>query len=157
MANLKKFSKVISAVLIAIVILVILFILSFFVNHNILINHKLTWDFKDIIKNESGIEIIQWKSVYGKLNGNGNGINYFGTVLVKTDSEESINKILPALDEEYEIVGYVTQSGSKVNNKLVEKVNLEYDESLSEGEIYYSIYYFNSSNKYSYPFDLRGH
>ncbi len=157
MAKARKLMKIISAFFIVIIVLIILFILSLFVNHNFLINQKLTRNFENIIKTQSEIEIIQSKSVYGKLNGNGNGINYFGTVLVKSDSEEKLKELLPLLDEKYEIVGYVVQSGTVVNNKLIEHVNLEYDESLSKGETYYSIYYFNASNKYSYPFDIRGH
>ncbi|MBE6692517.1 MAG: hypothetical protein E7586_04195 [Ruminococcaceae bacterium] len=157
MTYIKKPLKIVLAVFIALVVSMLLFVLSFFINHNFLINHHLTQEFKDIIKSESEIEIIQSKSVRGKLNGNGNGINYFGTVLVKANSDEDLKKLLTKLDEEFETVGYAIQSGEQVNNRLIEHVNLEYDENLSNDETYYSIYYFNASNKYSYPFDIRGH
>ena len=156
MSVVKKIFKVVLTLLVIIIIFITLFIVSFFVNHNYLISWKLTSDFKDIIIDNSQIEIIESKSVHGKLNGNGNGINYFGTVLVKTDSEEILKKLLPLLDEEYGTVGYMLQIDSNVNNELIEHVDLEYDKALVDGETYYSIYYFNISNDYSYPLDILG-
>ena len=39
-------------------------------------------DLKSELRAAEGIEIIETVSEYGKLNGNGNGINFFGAVLV---------------------------------------------------------------------------
>ncbi len=153
----KKVVKTILAVVTIFVILITLFICSFFINHNFIIRWSLTKDFKDIINDNSQAEIIESKSVHGKLNGNGNGINYFGTVLIKAESEEKLAELLPLLDEEFGAVGYMLQPSSTVNTDLIEHVSIEYDHTFIEGETYYSIYYFNLSNEHSYPLDIRGH
>ena len=157
MPKIKKLFKIIGRIFIVGVLLIILFMVSLFINHNFIISHCLMNNFKDLIKTEESIEIMQSKTAHGKLCGNGNGINYFGTVLVKADSEEALKEVSNKLDEEFEAVGYVIQSGTQIDNYFIEHLSLEYNEPITEGETYYSIYYFNSSNKYSYTLDIRGH
>jgi hypothetical protein len=48
-------------------------------------------------------DIIESKSVYGKLNGNGNGIQYFGVVLVAKDSIKDVDSLISILDDKFEI------------------------------------------------------
>lgn len=154
--SFSKIAKTIICALISIAILGTLFIVSLFINQNFLIRWKLTSDFKDLICENSHIEIIETKSTHGKLNGNGNGINYFGTVLVKTDSKDTLKELLALLDTEFDTVGYVTQINQTIENNLLEHTTLEYNTPLTNGEIYYSIFYFNHTNKYSYQLDIRG-
>ena len=151
----KKVVKTILAVATILVILITLFICSFFINHNFIIRWSLTKDFKDIITDNSQVEIIESKSVHGKLNGNGNGINYFGAVLVKANSEDEVSALMALLDAEYGTVGYKVQSGSEIESELLEHSRLRYDSDPS-GAPYYTIYYFNYSNEHSYPLDIRG-
>lgn len=154
MKNIKRILLV--AVLVPIVAVVLLFV-STFINHNFIIRMSLTSDFEEIITENTDFEIIDSESTHGKLCGNGNGINFFGSVVVKTNSEEELKKLLPLLDEKFEIVGYQLQKGNKIDSPLIENTTLEYDASLDERQTYYTIYYFNGSHEYSYDFDIRGH
>ena len=58
---------------------------------NSFILRGLVSDFKSELRAAEGIEIVETVSDYGKLNGNGNGINYFGAVLVKVDNPDVLD------------------------------------------------------------------
>ena len=68
----------------------IFLLLCFSFGRNCFISSKLMNSFQSTIEQNTDIEIIDEQSTYGKLNGNGNGINYFGAVLVKSESSKDI-------------------------------------------------------------------
>ena len=53
------------------------------VNRNAKILRSMVREFSRTIS-ETGAKVVETKSVYGKLNGNGNGINYFGAVSIRS-------------------------------------------------------------------------
>jgi hypothetical protein len=112
--------------------------------------------FQSTIEQNTDIEIIDEQSTYGKLNGNGNGINYFGAVLVKSESSKDIEIIISELERQYDIVGYAKQTQADINCYLLEHVSLSFDVSLDDNENYYCTYYFDGSEKSNF-FDIRGH
>ncbi len=58
-------------------------------------------DFEMEIESADGIELIETQSAYGKLNGNGNGFNYFGAALVKTDDPALLDELIQKLDTNF--------------------------------------------------------
>ncbi|MBO5402258.1 MAG: hypothetical protein J6A85_03690 [Clostridia bacterium] len=112
-------------------------------------------DFEETVKAE-GYEILETKSVYGKLNGNGNGINYFSAVLIKADENE-IEALEEALEEKHEISGYYKQEGLEIATVYNEHAPLEYETALNESETYYTVYVFESHISGSNPLDPKGH
>lgn len=113
-------------------------------------------DFESEIEATEGIELIETQSAYGKLNGNGNGFNYFGAALVKADDTAVLDELIKKLDTGFEIVGYEAQSGTKIEIKYLERHDLYYEiEPSADG--YYTVYFYNSSHPKTNPLDLKGY
>lgn len=151
-----KNAKILKYVLISVAVVFICGAIATLLFRNQFISNGLIEGFENEISSYEGIEIIESKSTYGKLNGNGNGINYFGAVLVKADSEDTLEKIVTELSSNYDIVEYNRQPSSQIDSYLLEHKSLSFDKSLSPNEEYYCIYYYNSSDE-SNSFDIAGH
>lgn len=113
--------------------------------------------FSDTISDHAKSDIIETKSVYGKLNGNGNGINYFGAVLIDKDAIDDVDSLVAKLDEEFEVVEYCVQKESKITSKYLEHRTLKYDTDVKEEDGYISIQFYNSSHPDSDLLDIAGH
>ncbi len=104
-------------------------------------------------------EVIEAKSICGKLNGNGNGMNFMVALLVRAGdgSEEDIGKAVSALAEKYDDVEKYVTSGNKVVSKNLEHGELTFDTVLWQDERYAVIVVYQSHIKGSNPIDIRGH
>ena len=51
---------------------------------------ELMMNFQSFIESSADVEIIETKSVYGKLNGNGNGIQFFGVALLRVNTIKDV-------------------------------------------------------------------
>ena len=113
-------------------------------------------DFSTILSTQSA-EIIESKGVYGKLNGNGNGVNYFGAALIAKDSVEDTDSLLAQLDETFETVGILETATQTVKTEYNIHQALQFDTVLSDSNIYICIYFYNSTHPDSTSADLAGH
>lgn len=152
--------KRIGMILLAIVLVIAVGIGVFFTtpartNKRILAN--LLEDFSDIVSEYSQEKIVETKSVYGKLNGNGNGISYFGAVLVKKSAITELDALLATLDAEFEIVEAVEQKGQKVESKHLQHRSLVYDTAITDDRQYITVYFYNGSHPDTNPLDIAGH
>ena len=101
------------------------------------------------------VEMIESRSVCGKLNGNGNGMDFFAALLV-TGTESEVQAVVDALAEEYGEVGYLSQTEAKITVKYLEHESLSYfHQNYTDGE-YYTVYVYTSDLP-DFPMDLRGH
>lgn len=145
LTKIKRFRYVIWIVLI---ISVSLFVFNIFFGNKLILK-KLIGHLEKEIEAQTSLEIIDVESQYGKLNGNGNGVQYFGVVLVHADNEEDVKKFVKKKANDYEVLEYTVQSEAIVNNKYVQNIQIEYDEKninwLDGG--YYSIYFYESDGK----------
>ena len=66
-----------------------------------------------IIKQSEEVVLLDDACVYGKLNGNGNGINYYGAALITSESEAALEELVKTLDDRFEIAGYDLQNGKQ--------------------------------------------
>lgn len=136
--------------------LIITLALVFLGNLNRILLYQMMHTLESTVTTE--FRIIDKASIYGKLNGNGNGIQFFGAVLIEGESEESISTIVKELSDQYEEVSYTKQHNSEIKVKHLEHRTLQFSfSSFSENKQYFIIYFFNSQNPYSWPFDLAGH
>ncbi len=101
--------------------------------------------------------IIEIKSVYGKLNGNGNGTQFFGAALVKRDSVQDLDTLVAALEEKYEVVEVLEQQDSKIASKHLEHRELTFSTPMTGKDGYIAICFFNSGGPNSISLDLTGH
>ena len=98
-------------------------------------------------------EMIESLSKAGKLVGNGNGMQYFGAILIRSDltlnelSDYYLRKIPSAVVKE--------QKQQKI--KCVEHEELSFKTPLSETENYFIVYLFGSGSSPFSDLDIRGH
>ena len=111
----------------------------------------------DTVKDEMHDEPIEIQSVYGKLNGNGNGIQYFGAVLIEKASIENPDLLIAKLDSRFEIVGIIDQKDSKITSKYLQNKSLNYEFEFDPGKDYISVFFYNSSYPMSNDQDVLGH
>ena len=99
-------------------------------------------------------ELIEAISQTGKLTGNGNGMQYFGAILIK--SELSLEE-LDAYYSEYRSNGWEylveVQEGQSV--EMLEHGGLQFSEEI-KGNSYYIVYSWGSGNSLLRELDIRG-
>ena len=137
------------------VVLVICGLIFTFLNWNGFILKGFEADFDKAVQAE-GFEILETKSVCGKLNGNGNGMNYFSAALIKAE-EKDVEALAQALEAEFEVAKYYKQEDGKIATVSNEHFPLEYETALNENETYYTVYVFESGIKGSNLLDPKGH
>ena len=91
----------------------------------------------------------------GKLVGNGNGMQYFGAILIKSElSLEQLKDYYSAFAEhEWECV-LEEQTGTEI--KLIEHGRLDFKTDV-DTEKYYIVYSWGDNNTIFHEFDIRGH
>ena len=120
---------------------------------NSLILRGLVSEFKSELRAAEGIEIIETVSDYGKLNGNGNGINFFGAVLVKAD-DPAVLDALVSLNKDFELLDYYKQEKREIDLKYAQRAHLSF-ENLSPD--YYVVWFYESSHPHANLLDIKGH
>ncbi len=155
---MKRFMKIAIVVVIAFVLIVFGSLGFFFgLNQNTLISWKLTMDLKSEIEENSSMEVMDSARICGKLCGNGNGMEFYGAVLVKADSEEDIENFVSEIADDYDIVGYYVQAHKEIDGSLVGgSFFIQYENFPNDGETYYTVYYL-ATHKFSTDFDIRAH
>ena len=100
-------------------------------------------------------EFIEMVYQAGKLVGNGNGMQYFGAALIKSElSLEEIKEYYSKYAEnEWE---YVVENQTDKNVKIIEHAELTFKTDI-EGDDYYIVYSWGVNNTIFHEFDIRGH
>ncbi len=100
-------------------------------------------------------EMIESLSRAGKLTGNGNGMQYFGAILIKSDLPlEELNAYYSEYrSNEWEYLVEV-QEGQSV--KAIDHGEVQLSEEV-KGDEYYIVYSWGSSNSLLDELDIRGH
>ena len=92
--------------------------------------------------------IIESVSKAGKLTGNGNGMQYFGAVLIKSDLTAD------ELSDFYSDAIVKKQTSQKI--EVIEHVSLSF-ETVIDGDNYYIVYKFGDNSLPFANLDIRGH
>ena len=98
-------------------------------------------------------ELIESVHESGKLVGNGNGMQYFGAILIKSDlSLEELKEYYSSYAEnEWDCV-VEKQTGADI--KIIEHVKFTTE---IEGDNYYIVYSWGDNDTIFHEFDIRGH
>lgn len=97
------------------------------------------------------------ESIYkaGKLVGNGNGMQYFGAILIK--SELSLDELkeyyLEFADNEWKCI---VENQTDTEVEIIEHTNLTFKADI-EGNDYYIVYSWGDNNTIFHELDIRGH
>jgi len=110
------------------------------------------------IRQNAGVQLLDSASCYGKLNGNGNGISYFGAYLIAVDSDAQLESIVNSLSGQFETVTFEAQTGQAVQSKYLANRKLQFDfDGFQEGKTYYALCWHKSHHPLSNELDLLGH
>lgn len=147
------FIKVLAFLIAAVIILIIgLYILSPFMNNRAA--EQVAEDLQSLPLPEK-TELVEVQSAAGKLVGNGNGMQYFGAILIKSELS------LATLETYY--AGYAKEEWEciveKQDNKtiqVIEHSNLNFETEINS-EDFYIVYSWGSNDSIFNEFDLRGH
>ena len=93
-------------------------------------------------------ELVESISKAGKLVGNGNGMQYFGAVLIKSDLTPD------ELSDFYSGAVVKKQTSQKI--EVVEHEQMSF-ETVIDGDDYYIVYMFDGSSSFFANLDIRGH
>lgn len=97
------------------------------------------------------------ESIYeaGKLVGNGNGMQYFGAILIKSELslEELKEYYLEFAESEWKCI---VESQINSDVKIMEHTRLTFKADI-EGDNYYIVYSWGDNNTIFHEFDIRGH
>ena len=99
-------------------------------------------------------QLIEKQSVCGKLNGNGNGMNYLATILVKSELS------LKELQEYYSEYDVIEQNSTRLECDYLEHDSISYLrlENIKDFKGYYVVYSYQSADLGSiWEWDIRGH
>ena len=101
-------------------------------------------------------EYVDGISAAGKLTGNGNGMQYFGAILIKTDlSLDELNSYYSDYREnEFRLLVEKQESGEIA---VIEHGSLVFESELSQDENYYIVYSWGDGIDLFAALDLRGH
>lgn len=100
-------------------------------------------------------ELIEVKSAAGKLTGSGNGMQYFGAILIRSGLPlEELNTYYSEYAEGGWSCAVQKQEGKEI--LLIEHGNLEFETEISSDD-YYIVYSWGSGDSIFSELDLRGH
>ena len=138
---------------IMLVLIIICLGIALLANWNSMLLRGLVSDLKSELRAATGIEIIETVSDYGKLNGNGNGINFFGAVLVKAENPDVLDTLV-SLNKDFEVLDYYKQEKREIDLKQAQRAHLSF-ENLSPD--YYVVWFYESAHPHTNPLDIKGH
>lgn len=94
---------------------------------------------------EYKLEMVEMKTTAGKLNDNGESVQIFCAVLVRTENEELVRSCTAMLGKLFTVAGAERQTGSKVENPLLVHKSVSYRFSdFTDGNTYYTIYAYSA-------------
>ena len=105
---------------------------------------ELETQIKDVLE-EYKVQMVEFKTTAGKLNGTGNEIQFFCAVLIQADSDTTAKLCANALDGIFEETGVVPQTSSQIKSLYLEHKTLSYKHTDFSAGNYYTIYVYNSS------------
>lgn len=98
-------------------------------------------------------QIVESLSKAGKLVGNGNGMQYFGAILIR--SEKTLDELSAYYSQKLADVVVKEQNTQKI--QCVEHGGLSFKTQITATEDYYIVYLFGSGNALFSELDIRGH
>ncbi|MHC5216486.1 hypothetical protein ACYSNR_07445 [Enterococcus sp. LJL128] len=126
-----------------------------------LINNIVVWRMESELENipvPKGTKQIQHKSIVGKLNGNGNGVDYLATLVV--ESKQSLEELQTYYKSYNQEIDIMSQKNDRFKSNLLERGEIVYQKLKDKAEFsnYYTIYFYRSAKLGSIlENDIRGH
>ncbi len=98
-------------------------------------------------------EIIESLSKAGKLVGNGNGMQYFGAVLIQ--SEKTLDELSAYYSQKY--MNMIVEEQKTQEIQCIEHGKISFKTHISDAEDYYIVYLFGAGISPFSELDIRGH
>ena len=97
------------------------------------------------------VDVIEMKTVFGKLNDEGSKQQFFCAALIKSDATDIPNAAADTIGKLVTEAGLVSQSGSKVESELLIHKNITFKHSDFSGGNYYVIYAYHEDLSANMP------
>lgn len=98
-------------------------------------------------------EIIESLSKAGKLVGNGNGMQYFGAVLIR--SEKTLDELSAYYSQKY--MNMIVEEQKTQEIQCIKHGKISFKTHISDAEDYYIVYLFGAGISLFSELDIRGH
>lgn len=87
------------------------------------------------------VDVIEFKTAVGRLNGTSGDIQFFCAALVESDSDAVPNSVAGNLGLMFHDAGVMVQTGSKIESEYLEhkEISFKFDD-FEEGKTYYVVY-----------------
>ena len=105
-------------------------------------------------------ELCDSVNIAGKITGNGNGMQYFGAILIKSSlSEEALDDYYSKYREDEYSYLIEPQTDAEISKRVNDHggITFPYLNNVDKYDDYYIVYTWGSSNYAFSDFDLRGH
>lgn len=142
--------KNLGTIVVAIIVLLVVFLSSIPFINNYLAS-RIATEIEEIPLPEK-TTYIESVSRADKMVGNGNGIQYLGAVLIK--SELSIEELKDFYSEHKELI-VEEQTGQQI--EFIDHDELSFEHNFDENDNYYIIYSWGNGNELLRAIDMRGH
>lgn len=150
---MKKTGIVLGFIGLIIIVLIIVLIISIPISNDFVA--------KNVVKKIEDIplpertEYIESAYLAGKLVGNGNGMQYFGAILVKSEQpfEELLNYYESYNDDNWH---FIVEKQLKKDIQIIEHGNLSFQTNIKSND-YYIVYSWEKGNSIFSDLDIRGH
>lgn len=97
------------------------------------------------VLDEYKVELIEMKTTVGKLNDNGESIQIFCAILVRSDNETLPRSCAEALGKLFTDSGIMVQTGSEIEHRYLVHKDLSYGfTGFGNGDTYYTIYVYSA-------------
>ncbi len=150
---MKKILKILSFLVIAVMVLISgMYLLAPFINDHAA--ERVAKELQSIPLPEK-TELAEARSAAGKLVGNGNGMQYFGAILIKSElSLSELNTYYAGYaKEEWECI---VEKQEDKEIQVIEHGSLNFETEINSGN-YYIVYSWGSNDSIFHECDLRGH
>jgi len=159
---MKKIAKLIAYM----VVILFIFIMSLFIFTPLINNYRLFTFAQQLKTLPQSITMVESKTICGKLNGNGNGMDFLACILVKSDlslSEiqqyyDGMNFRTAQNDTNHKVAKQVLPvKGNKLETEYLEHGSISFDTLNASHDYskYYTVLIYDDG--YSADFDFRGH
>ena len=148
----RRANRLIWEILGIVIILLLIFTLIF-------INDIELWGYEVHLQHHKlpeATERIEMQSILGRLNGNGNGLQFLSTMLIRSElSLEELEAFYA--DTDY---GVIPVTSAQFESKLLsngQKIAYDALDETEEFDEYYAVFFFRTGNTIFHEIDIRGH
>lgn len=112
------------------------------------------------VDNVDGVDVLETKGICGRLNGNGNGMQFLAAALIKVDDGVDTEDIIEQAEASCKSASYckvMEYDGGELSCQELERGRLTFESEIDDTASYYILYVYGANNSLLSSLDIRGH